>query len=357
MKNIGSTLRTSMDVDLEPSAAFEVFVRELADSLFLLELRFEAGPDGRIFQNGFEVGRVIAWEPGKHVVFRWRQASWEPEEVTEVELRLDPVGSGTNIVLEHRNWGKLVGDSSEIAGWFASEVAAPLLRSTAPAALGDWITDRRARRPSGAQARSFYRDPLYHYPGFRVILSELALKPDDYLLEVGCGGGAFLKEALKIGCRVAAVDHSPVMVELARDVNREAVNAGRVMISEASADRLPFPDGMFTCAVMTGVVGFLTDPVGALAEIRRTLCTGGRLVVQGTDPEMRGTPAAPEPMASRLHFYDDEELGNLGRDAGFPHVRVVRRNLEQYAREAGVPEEAMPLFAGPGSRFLLARKE
>lgn len=48
---------------------------------------------------------------------------------------------------------------------------------TAPAGLGDWLTDRRARRPAGAQARAVYRDPLYHYPNFRAILAELALSP------------------------------------------------------------------------------------------------------------------------------------------------------------------------------------
>ena len=76
----------------------------------------------------------------------------------------------------------------------------------------------------------------------------------------------------------------------------------------------------------------------------------------GSDPKMRGTPAAPEPMASRLRFYEDEELGSLAHQAGFTSVSVVHRDLEAYAREAGVPEEYLPLFAG-GTPFLLTRKE
>ncbi|HEX5758187.1 MAG TPA: class I SAM-dependent methyltransferase [Thermoanaerobaculia bacterium] len=232
---------------------------------------------------------------------------------------------------------------------------APLLRATAPAALGDWLTDRLARRPSGEQASAVYRDPLYHYPNFRVILAELALGAEDHLLEVGCGGGALLREALRGGCRAAAVDHSPAMVRLARETNRDAVAEGRLEVFEASAERLPFADGTFTCAAMTGVLGFLPAPVAALAEIRRVLRPGGRLVVLGSDPELRGTPGAPEPMASRLRFYDDRELEGLGRDAGFATVRVLRRDLEPFAREAGVPEEHLSLFAGPGARFLLAR--
>ena len=223
--------------------------------------------------------------------------------------------------------------------------------------MGDWITDRRARRPFGAQSRSIYRNPVYHYPNFRVILAELALTPKDYLLEVGCGGGAFLKQALQTGCRSAAIDHSPDMVRLATQANRDAVADGRLEIHNASAGGLPFADETFTCAIMTGVLGFLSEPVLALREIRRVLGRGGRFVGLGSDPEMKGTPAAPEPMASRLRFYDEHELRRLAVEAGFEKVRVVRRDLEQFARESGVPREHLALFRGPGASFLLANKD
>ena len=82
---------------------------------------------------------------------------------------------------------------------------------------------------------------------------------------------------------------------------------------------------------------------------------GGRLVLLGSDPEMKGTPAAPEPMASRLRFYDDAALEEVGREVGFAEVVVVRRDLEPFARESGVPKEHVPLFRG-ATRFLLARR-
>lgn len=323
MRDTGTSLRISIDVALEPSLAFDVFVEELAASLDRLGIRFEAGPEGRVSEGAIEVGRVAFWERGDRFLLQWRPASWEPAEVTEVELRLEPVDGGTRVTLEHRGWGRLIGDPGEIAGWYTGEVVGPLLRATAPAAFGDWLTDRLARRPSGARARAVYRDPLYHYPNFRVILAELVLTSDDYLLEVGCGGGAFLKEALRSGCRARAVDHSPEMVRLAREENRDAVSQGRLEVLEVSADRLPFTDAIFTCATMTGVLGFLPNPVAALAEIRRVLRKNGRLVILGSDPENRRTPAAPEPMASRLRFYDQEGLERLARDAGFEEARVA----------------------------------
>ena len=277
MPDATTTVSLSMESALTPAATFEALIEELVIALDRAGMRFEPGPDGRVTQGSFEVGRVTEWAPGERARLQWRQANWQPDALTEVELRVEPAGAGARITLEQRGWGALISDPAELVGWFASEAAAPLLRASAPAALGDWLTDRSARRPSGAQSRAMYRDPLYHWPNFRVILAELALTPDDYLLEVGCGGGALLNEALKSGCRAAAVDHSFDMVRLASEVNRDAIAAGRLTIQQASAERLPFPDGTFTHGVMTGVFGFLSDPAAALRELRRVLVDGGRL--------------------------------------------------------------------------------
>ena len=351
-----ATVRVQIDLPLDPVAAFDIILEELVFALSSADVELEAAPNGRVREGAHEVGRITSWKPGDRVTIEWRPAYWSPDERTEIELRFDVAGDGTQVTLEHRGWGSLLGDPGELAGWFAVQLAASLVRATAPAALGDWLTDRLARRPSGRSARAVYRDPLYHYPNFKVILQELALTADDYLLEVGCGGGALLKAALRSGCRAAAIDHSPEMVRLARSENANAVKEGRLDVREASADALPFPDDMFTCAAMTGVLGFLPRPAAALAEMRRVVAPGGRMVILGSDPELKGTPGAPEPMASRLRFYDERELAALGQEAGLDDVRVVKRDLEEFAREAGVPEEHLPLFAGPGTRFLLARK-
>jgi SAM-dependent methyltransferase len=350
-----TTVRTSVDLELDRSAAFDVIVKEVAAALADAGIQLKPGAGGCIVQDGVEVGRVLSWEPGQRVLLEWRPADWD-QKLTEVELRFEPASQRTKITLEHRGWGPLIGGPDEVAGWFAGQVAAPLLRAMTPRGLGDWVTDRKARRPSGERARAFYRDPLFHYPMFRVILGELALGPDDYLLEVGCGGGAFLKDALQSGCRAAAVDHSPDMVQVAREANREAIAEGRLEVVESKADHLPFPDATFSCAAMSDVLGFLPDPVVTFAEIRRVLRSRGRFVGLGSDPELKGTPAAPEPMASRLHFYTERELEGLARNAGFEDVQVVRRPLYDFAREAGIPEDALSLFAGPGASFLLARK-
>jgi SAM-dependent methyltransferase len=352
-----TTLRISLDIALAPSTAFDLVIEELGAALLRLGLEWTPGAAGRVTAHGVAVGEITRWEAGRRAVVEWRQAAWDPAGTTTFELTVDRADAGARIVLEQRGLGDIVGGPAEVIGWVAGAVLAPAMWAAAPDAFGDWYTDRYARRPGGQQSRTTYADPLYHYPNFAVILQELALTRDDYLLEVGCGGGALVKMALQTGCRAAAVDHSPDMVRVARQVNAAAIDDGRLEIVRADARALPFADATFTCAAMTGVLGFLPDPVGAFAEIRRVLRPGGRFVGLGSDPELRGTPGAPEPMASRLRFYDDDDLERLARAAGFADVRVIRRDLEVQAREAGVPEEHLPLFAakpGEGARFVRA---
>jgi len=350
-------IRTSVFLRLNRDSAFEAVIEELSSALARQGISFEARAHGRMTEREIEVGRVVRWQPPDEVAIEWHAASWEPDKVTSVELRFEPHEDGTQVILENRGWGDLLGDhGNELAGWFASEAAAALLCAMAPRRLGDWITDRRARRPSGPQSRATYRDPLYHRPNFKAILAVLSLKPEDHLIEVGCGGGAFLHDALQSGCKAAAIDHSADMVKVARDLNRDAIDKDRLEIREGDAGSLPYEDSTFTCAVMTGVFGFIANPVQVLGEIRRVLAPGGRLVLFTGTRKLFGTPAAPEPMASRLHFYEDPELIDMARKAGFAEAHLEHPDFESLAREVGIPQEFLDLFrADGGGQLLVAR--
>jgi SAM-dependent methyltransferase len=256
-------------------------------------------------------------------------ASWTPDwasgKTIELETRFEPIGAGTRITVELRGWDEamesVVGpDERERVAWFAEHVAARLAEAGASDALAGWMTDRIARRPSGARAREIYRDPEDHKAGFRAVLDALAPGPDDHLLELACGGGVLLAWALETGCRATGLDHSEEMVQLAREVAPEA----EVVLG--NAESLPFADGTFTCVASATAFFFFPDPVAVLREARRVLRLEGRLAIATTPPEMRGTPAAPEPMATIGRFYTDEELASLAREAGFADVSVKRES-------------------------------
>jgi hypothetical protein len=62
-------------------------------------------------------------------------------------------------------------------------------------------------------------------------------------------------------------------------------------------------------------------------------------------------------MASRLFFYEDQELEELARKAGFDEAVMERPDFQQFAIEAGIPEEFLGLFKGTGGgQLLVARK-
>ena len=196
----------------------------------------------------------------------------------------------------------------DLAAWRAAGLAED--------ALEDWLIDRVARRSAGPRARAVYGAEDVHDFARRAILDALRLAPGDHLLEIGCGGGLLLREALRAGAVATGLDHSEEMVGLARE------RAPGATVVLGAAEELPFADHAFTAVAMSIVFMFLPDPVAALRECRRAMAPAARLALYTTSPELRGTPAAPEPMASRTYLYDDDALASLARQAGFTGVCV-----------------------------------
>jgi SAM-dependent methyltransferase len=200
----------------------------------------------------------------------------------------------------------------DLAAWRAS--------ASAGTDFNDWLTDRIARRPLGQRARTVYGAEDIHDFARRAILDALALGAGDHVLDIGCGGGLLLRDAIRRGSRASGIDHSTEMVELAR---RNAPEADVVL---AEAERLPFADASFTAASMSVVFLFFDAPLAVLGECRRVLRPAGRVAIYTTAPELRGTPAAPEPLAARAHFYSDEQLLELAGAAGLRAASVRNEN-------------------------------
>jgi SAM-dependent methyltransferase len=212
--------------------------------------------------------------------------------------------------MDARRFDELGLGDEDRAAWEASGLPA--------SALEDWLVDRVARRPSGSRARAVYGADDVHDFARRAILAALGLAPGERLLDVGCGGGILLRDALAAGAAATGLDHSEEMVRLARE------RAPGAEVVAGSAEALPFGDAAFDAVSMSIVLMFLEQPVAVLRECRRVLAPGGRLAAYTSAPELRGTPAAPEPVASRARFYEDAALEALARDAGLAAVEVAR---------------------------------
>jgi uncharacterized protein YndB with AHSA1/START domain len=117
---MSSKVLVALRVKATPARAFEAFTAEIAswwryDGMFKFTPRspgvvsFEPGPNGRLIEtlpNGkvFEIGKIRVWEPPTRLVVGWRQATFAPDQDTEVEVRFEPVGAETRVSVEHRGW-------------------------------------------------------------------------------------------------------------------------------------------------------------------------------------------------------------------------------------------------------------
>jgi SAM-dependent methyltransferase len=106
------------------------------------------------------------------------------------------------------------------------------------------------------------------------------------VLELGIGGGlnlAFYDPAQVTA--VFGVDPSPELRERAQAAPRR--DGLQVEVREGTAEALPFEDASFDDVVCTFTLCSVRDPAAALAEARRVLKLGGRLLVceHGLAPE------------------------------------------------------------------------
>jgi ubiquinone/menaquinone biosynthesis C-methylase UbiE len=141
------------------------------------------------------------------------------------------------------------------------------------------------------------------------------------VLEVGVGSGLNLPLYGRAVGHVFALDPSPELLRLARD--RATTAPAPVSLVRASAEQLPFANGVFDTVVMTWTLCSIPNPVVALGEIRRVLKPAGRLlfVEHGLSPERSVTRWQRwlTPWWSHLSggCHLDRKMDDLIRAAGF----------------------------------------
>ena len=150
---------------------------------------------------------------------------------------------------------------------------------------------------------------------------ELALHPDDELLDVGCGAGLLLRDRAA-GLRfVAGIDASEIQVGLARQRLAERIAAGTAEIVLGDAATLPWPDGRFSAVASVNCLKFMVDPDQALREMHRVLRPGGR-VVHLTDPPVTDPEESGKADAFGIRQWSADDSRRMMERAGFAEVAV-----------------------------------
>jgi SAM-dependent methyltransferase len=111
------------------------------------------------------------------------------------------------------------------------------------------------------------------------------------ILDAGCGSGPLFATLRDRGAVVTGIDASAGMLALARRRLGDDADLHLVDLS----DRLPFDDGAFDDVVASLVLHYLEDWGPTLAELRRVLRPGGRLIASVDHPFVAYTFSDPRP--------------------------------------------------------------
>jgi len=167
---------------------------------------------------------------------------------------------------------------------------------------------------TGTAAENYQRYfvPAIAMPVSAGLLETVRLQPGERVLDVACGSGVIARlaaEAVGSTGSVTGIDLAPDMIAVARATRAPAEPSIDWHLGDATS--LPFPDDTYDSVLCQMGLMFISDRSAAIAEMRRTLVPGGRVVVS--------TPGAIQPPFEILERALVEHIGaDLG---GF--VRAV----------------------------------
>ena len=111
----------------------------------------------------------------------------------------------------------------------------------------------------------------------RFAISLARVRPGERVLDVATGSGDLARSLGERGADVWMTDVNYSMLSRGRD---RMVDAGRVLPAvQCDAERLPFPERTFDCVTIAFGLRNMTHKERALAEMKRVLRLGGRLLV------------------------------------------------------------------------------
>ena len=196
---------------------------------------------------------------------------------------------------------------------------------------------------AGSAPEVYERDlvPAVFGPWALILIGLAPPNLGDRIIDIACGTGIVARiAAARVGPTgaVAGVDLNPGMLNVARSLKTTDA-AAPVQWHEASADKLPFPDGSFDIGYCQLGLQFFADRAAALREMRRVLSTKGRLAVMvwcgiqespGFEAfaeilERNVGPAAATIMRAPFGLSDANELNRLVAAAGFRDITIQRR--------------------------------
>jgi SAM-dependent methyltransferase len=166
-----------------------------------------------------------------------------------------------------------------------SEVPDSFARSADRARVNDYDSFAEAY---AAENENNLMNAYYERPAMLALAGDVAGRR---ILDAGCGSGALSAALRDHGAVVTGIDASAGMLALA---GRRLGNDVPLHVADLS-DRLPFADSAFDDVVASLMLHYLEDWEPTLAELRRVLGPGGRLIASVDHPFVAYTIQDPRP--------------------------------------------------------------
>ncbi|MGP8205110.1 MAG: class I SAM-dependent methyltransferase [Acidimicrobiales bacterium] len=167
--------------------------------------------------------------------------------------------------------------------------------------------------------------------------------PSDRVVDVGCGSGTAARLASRRGSTATGIDPSPWKLRTARAIS-SVRRTPRVTFLAGSAESLPLPDASATVVWSMSSVHHWGDRVRGLAEARRVLAPGGRLLLA----ERRVKQGARGLGAHGLTAEQEAQLLLEVEEAGFQNVKVESHGSGGKAFVVVLGNVPAPLAQGAG---------
>lgn len=146
------------------------------------------------------------------------------------------------------------------------------------------------------------------------LLDKLSFAPTASALEVGPGDGGFLPDLARRFAQVTAMDNSPTMLELARQVcERDRLSNVNLQL----ADALGATDVEADCVVLNMVLHHFSDPALALRLLAKRVKAGGSLLVTELCSHDQGW--ARDACGDLWLGFEQDDLARWANAAGLTH--------------------------------------
>lgn len=178
--------------------------------------------------------------------------------------------------------------------------------------------------PEGESGRKMLkRMNKSHGPLRNFGFSKIPWHPDMRILDVGCGGGATIREMLKLSpnSMIDGVDYAETSVAQSQELNREYLGK-RCHISQGDVAQLPFQENSYDLVTAVETIYFWPCPEKAFSEILRVLKPSGIFAVfnEGSDPDQCDWPE----IDGFFRIYRPMELKSMLEKAGFADIKVYQ---------------------------------